>query len=98
MAALPGRFDPAGSSIAAAAVQFHFTGAEPSDWTLTIDGPVCRTAPGVLPDPAVRLTVDSDDFMAMLSGEMQPMAAFMRGKLKVAGDVSLAMQLVELFR
>jgi putative sterol carrier protein len=35
--------------------------------------------------------------MALLAGELQPMQAFMRGKLKLKGDVSLAMRLPNLF-
>ena len=35
----------------------------------------------------------ADDWVAIASGKMNPTAAFMQGKLKVKGDMSLAMKL-----
>jgi putative sterol carrier protein len=37
--------------------------------------------------------VDWDDFAKLASGQMDPTMAFMQGKLKVLGDMSVAMQL-----
>jgi putative sterol carrier protein len=98
MTALPGRYNPGRDAGRAASVQFHFTGADAADWTLEIDGLSCRTAPGTLADPAVTLTVDSADFMSLLSGDLAPMPAFMQGKLRLKGDVGLAMKLPGLFQ
>ncbi|HUF38630.1 MAG TPA: SCP2 sterol-binding domain-containing protein [Anaerolineales bacterium] len=98
MNALPDRYNPGPAGGPAAAVQFHFTGAHASDWTLELDGTDCRTKPGVLTDPSVTVTIDSGDFIRLLEGELEPMAAFMRGKLKVKGDVSLAMKLTKMFQ
>jgi len=39
------------------------------------------------------VSVDWDDFKKLASGEMDGTMAFMQGKLKVAGDMSVAMQL-----
>ncbi len=39
------------------------------------------------------ITISKDDFIALTSGELNPTMAFMSGKLKVAGDMSIAMQL-----
>jgi len=44
-------------------------------------------------DADVTLTADSDTFQAMMSGELNPTAAFMTGKLSVDGDMGLAMKL-----
>lgn len=41
----------------------------------------------------VTLTAEADVFEAILSGEMNPTAAFMQGKLSVDGDMGLAMKL-----
>ncbi|MEO1000722.1 MAG: SCP2 sterol-binding domain-containing protein [Pseudomonadota bacterium] len=41
----------------------------------------------------VTLTADQETFQGMLSGDVNPTAAFMSGKLKVEGDMGLAMKL-----
>lgn len=44
------------------------------------------------------IKVDWDDFIAIAKGEMDPTRAFMGGKLKLDGDMSVAMQLQSLFQ
>jgi putative sterol carrier protein len=39
------------------------------------------------------MTADADTFRAMLDGDLDPTAAFMSGRLRVDGDMSLAMKL-----
>lgn len=41
----------------------------------------------------VTLTADADTFQSILSGDLNPTAAFMSGKLSVDGDMGMAMQL-----
>lgn len=43
------------------------------------------------------ISVSKDDFLALAKGELDPMMAFMSGKLKVAGDMSVAMGLQSIF-
>ncbi|KCZ91699.1 SCP2 sterol-binding domain-containing protein [Hyphomonas johnsonii] len=44
------------------------------------------------------IKVDWDDFKKISGGEMDPTMAFMQGKLKVEGDMSVAMQLQNLMK
>lgn len=41
--------------------------------------------------------VDLNDFKDLLSGDLNPMGAFMGGKLKIDGDMGVAMKLGSLF-
>ena len=41
----------------------------------------------------VTLSADADTFRSILEGETNPTSAFMTGKLKVDGDMGMAMQL-----
>jgi len=44
-------------------------------------------------DADVTLTADKDTFQDMMDGETNPTSAFMTGKLKVDGDMGMAMKL-----
>ena len=43
--------------------------------------------------PGATITVSSEDWLAMLNGSLNPMQAFMSGKIKLDGDMTLAMSL-----
>lgn len=44
-------------------------------------------------DAAVTIVADSDVFQEILAGSMNPTTAFMSGKLKIEGDMGMAMKL-----
>jgi putative sterol carrier protein len=44
-------------------------------------------------DADVTMTADTDTFQQILSGDLNPTAAFMSGRLKVDGDMGTAMRL-----
>ncbi len=62
---------------------------------ILIDGPAKKVSND---DGAADATVsvDFDDFLKLAQGALDPMMAFMSGKLKVAGDMSVAMKLQSL--
>jgi len=48
-------------------------------------------------DTQCTVAMSLEDFELMLSGELNPMAAFMGGQIQVSGDMSVAMKLQSLF-
>ncbi len=97
MTRLPEAFVPEKAGDLEASVQFYFTGERQSEWWAMIEGGACRTGRGEQPAPNVTLTVDGEDYLDLIRGELNPMSAFMQGKLKVSGDVTLALKLTTLF-
>lgn len=69
-----------------AVAKFVLTGAG----ALMVDGAGARAGDE---DADVTLTAAPDVFQSMLSGELNPTAAFMSGKLSIDGDMGAAMRL-----
>ncbi|CAN5189549.1 SCP2 sterol-binding domain-containing protein [soil metagenome] len=44
------------------------------------------------------VTMSWDDFMSLSDGKLDPMMAFMQGKLKIAGDMMIAQKLAPLLK
>lgn len=64
-----------------------------SDGVLVVDGQSVSTADS---GADCTITISKDDFEALAAGELNPTMAFMTGKLKVDGDMSIAMQLSQI--
>ena len=81
-----------------ATIQFKFTGAEPGDWYAVIKDGKVEVSQGTHVSPKMTLTADSSDYVKIFTGELDGMQAFMAGKLKLAGDLNLAMKLTQMFK
>jgi putative sterol carrier protein len=65
-------------------------------FVMTGEGAIMLDASGVRAadeEADVTLTAEAPVFQAMLQGDLSPMNAFMSGKLKVEGEMALAMKL-----
>lgn len=76
---------------------FRLSGEEGGEWTVTIADQKCSVTPGPAEKPDVTFSMDAADFIKMVRGELQPVVAFMQGKLRLQGDMNKAMKLQELF-
>jgi putative sterol carrier protein len=81
-----------------ASVQLKLTGAQTGEWFVAIKDNKCTISQGTAPAAKLTVTADSADFIKIFTGQMDGMQAFMQGKLKLAGDMNLAMKLVSLFK
>lgn len=63
------------------------------DGVIVIDGNSISTTDAPA-DCTIRLSLD--DLESLIAGELNPTSAFMQGKLKVEGDMSVAMALSQL--
>jgi len=81
-----------------AVIQYHLTGEDGGDWIITLADGKCKVAEGTAENPTMTLTADAKDFKDVLTGKVNGMQYFMQGKLKLAGDLNLAMKLTTFFK
>ncbi|HHO56007.1 MAG TPA: SCP2 sterol-binding domain-containing protein [Trueperaceae bacterium] len=91
--AMPNTFKPEAAGDLEATVQYNIS--EPmyhviKDKTVTVHE-------GVAEAPTVAITTSDENFVKLFNGSLNPMTAFMTGKLKIKGDVMLAQRLASLF-
>jgi len=91
MQGMPGAFQSARAGNVNAVVQFNLTGDGGGTWTVKIAEGKCEVAEGAAQAPNATVTAAAADYLALTRGELNPMSAFMSGKLKITGDMSLMM-------
>ena len=94
---LPGRLDSNAAEDLDAVYQFDLSGAQGGQYILTICRGACQIAEGMHADPHVVLSMAGEDCMKILRGQLSGTAVAMSGRLKISGDIGLAMQLRALF-
>lgn len=78
-------------------ILFDVKGDEGGLWTVDIDNGEVTIEEGDIQSPDVTVEATTEDLVALMQGDLNPMAAFMQGRLKVKGDMSMAMQMQKLF-
>jgi putative sterol carrier protein len=91
-------FKPEAAEGVDAVIQYHLTGEQGGDWIITIRDGKCTVAPGNAETPKMTLTADAGDLRDVLLGKANGMQYFMQGKLRLAGDLNLAMKLTSFFK
>ncbi len=79
-----------------ARVQFHLTGPGGVDWYLAVDDGHGTRHAGTVANPDTTLTVAAADWAAIQSGELNRTEAFLGGRMKIEGDVTLLLQLEDM--
>ena len=94
--AMPARLNTAAAAKVNKTVQWNITGDDPGVWAIQINDGAARLIPDGVEKPDVTFTVTSKDWLTIAEGKLNAMNAFMTGKLKVAGDMGLAMKVPQL--
>ncbi|MGH7697659.1 MAG: SCP2 sterol-binding domain-containing protein [Candidatus Dormibacteria bacterium] len=81
-----------------ATFQFEISGERGGTWHVRIQDGQCQVAAGSAPTPDISLAISDDNFVRLITGRLDGTMAFLTGKLKLRGDMALAMRLSGLFR
>jgi len=81
-----------------ATIQYDITGDQGGTWHAVIKDGTCTVNPGPASNSNLTLTVSSQDWLDMIAGKLSGQMAFMAGKLKLKGDMGLAMKIGSMFQ
>ena len=95
--AMPGRFKPDRAQGVKAVIQYDISGEGGGTYHVDIADGTCALKEGPASSPALTLAMTAQDWLDMTSGKLNGQMAFMSGKLKLKGDMGLAMKLAGMF-
>jgi putative sterol carrier protein len=79
-----------------AVYQFNIAGAEGGTWSVDCTQPGGSVAMGSAVAPRCTVSMVDADFLKLVTGKLNAQMAFMTGKIKIQGDMGLAMKLQQL--
>jgi putative sterol carrier protein len=80
-----------------AIIQFEVTGRQTGEWFLSIENGKCTYHEGKGNVPNLTITTPSEVWLAIANKELDGQQAFMEGKYKATGDISLLVRMRSLF-
>ena len=95
--AMPGKFKAEAAAGMNAVYQYCIEGDGGGDWNCVIANGALTVNEGKNDSPNVSLTMAESDFLDLVNGKLNGQMAFMAGKLKITGEMALAMKLGALF-
>lgn len=81
-----------------AAVAFDLSGENGGQWTVKIADGDCTVEDGIADGADATISMDGSDYVDMMTGKLNPMMAFMGGKVKVSGDLNTVMKFQTMFK
>ncbi len=91
------RFVPSKAEGVDAVIQFNLSGDNGGLFWIKVSDGTCTSGTGQAENPRMTLKASADDWYAVSTGKLNAMQAFMSGKLKIEGDMGMAMKLQTMF-
>ncbi len=90
-------FNPAAAAGLNKTIQLNVTGDDAGVYAFKISDQTCQLIRGGVEKPNLTLTLADKDWIGIAEGKLDPMSAFISGKIKADGDRMLAMRIPNLF-
>jgi putative sterol carrier protein len=94
---MPRRFNGEAATGIDATYQFELTGEGGGTYHVTVGDGSCAVGQGPTDNANITITMQASDYLDMINGRLNPQMAFMAGKLKIKGDMNLALKMQQLF-
>src|SRR3990172_5404579 len=79
-------------------IQFNLSGDNGGEWYVSIKDSKSEVSTGKAAAANMTLSMTAKDYVDMILGKLNGQMAFMSGKLKISGDMGLAMKMQSLFK
>lgn len=76
--------------------EFQISGPNGGTWTLDLTVPGGNVSAGSSGKANCTVAMEDENFVKMITGQLNPQMAFMTGKLKVTGNMGLALKLTNI--
>ncbi|MFM1919818.1 MAG: hypothetical protein RLZZ303_1452 [Candidatus Hydrogenedentota bacterium] len=77
--------------------QFNIDGENGGKWAVKVADGDATVTEGASESPSITLTMTDENFVNLVTGKLNGQTAFLTGKLKIQGDMTLAMKLASVF-
>lgn len=95
LARIPNPFQLENLEDTKALVQFTIDGEGGGEWVADIHDNNCEIKEGSTEDPDLSIKAKAEEAKKLIAGELDPMKAYMTGKVKVIGNLMLGLKLLK---
>ena len=95
---MPDAFEPDQAVGVNVTYLFEHTGPGGGTWWVKVADGQATSGSGQIEHPTIKIKASAQDYVKIARRQMNPATAFMMGKLKVSGDMSLALKLQSMFK
>ena len=95
--AMPGKLIKEKAAGITAIYQFDLSGDGGGQWFAEVKDCACSVTKGQHPAPSITVKMTAQDYLDMASGKLNGQLAFMTGRLKLKGDMALAIKMNTIF-
>lgn len=97
MSKMPEAFQCEKAGDTKAVIKIELSGEGGGVWTVNVGNGQCTVTPDGDQPAQATISASADDFLALMQGQLNPVSAFMMGKIRVTGDMALVMKFQQWF-